>query len=129
VRYGQDVMYVQVRQPTGTIHNHTVRGGEIWMAPVLPGITCDVTIKVRRGLSINGKSRVKTRITAGAAGIIFDGRGRPLVMPRPRDRAARFMMWQVAMTGREGEPVDTTPPVDDLYPDLEQQEDTYAIPS
>ena len=100
VRYGQDVMYVQVRQPNGTVHNHTVRGGEIWMAPVLPGIACDVTVKLRRGLSISGKSRIKTRVTAGAAGIIFDGRGRPLVMPRPRDRAARYMQWQLAMTGR-----------------------------
>jgi hypothetical protein len=131
VRYGQDVMFVQVRQPNGIVFNHTVRGGEIWMAPVLPGITCDVMIKVRRGMDINGKNKIRTRITAGAAGIIFDARGRPIVMPRPRDRAARFMLWQMAMSGREGETVDTTtaPPIDDLYPDLEQQEDTYGIPS
>ncbi|MBN1963982.1 MAG: glutamate mutase L [Anaerolineae bacterium] len=100
-RYGQDAMYVQVRQPNGQVINRTVRGGEIWMAPVLPGVTVEVSVKLRRGLSINGKQRIRRRVMAGAAGIIFDARGRPLAMPRPRDRAARFARWQAAMLGRE----------------------------
>ena len=64
------------------------------MAPVLPGVTAEVTIRLRRGLTIDGKRRLRRRVVAGAAGIIFDARGRPLVMPcsarpgRPLHRVA-----------------------------------------
>jgi hypothetical protein len=123
--YGQDAMYVRVRPATGQSVRHTVRGGEIWMAPILPGVTAEVTLKLRRGLSINGRQKLKLRVTAGTAGIIFDARGRPLAMPRPKDRAARFMKWQLAMTGREAEPsapLDATPPdLEEMLPDLDQQ--------
>ncbi len=118
VRYGQDVMYVQVRPvASGQVFNRTVRGGDIWMAPVLPGMTCDVTVKLRHGLTINGKGKFKVRVTAGAAGIIFDGRGRPLVMPRPKDRAMRYTRWQQAMLGRDAETPVVAPPDDLLEPE------------
>jgi hypothetical protein len=128
VRYGQDVMRVQVRSSTGQMINHTVRGGEIWMAPILPGVSAEVKIKLRRGLSIHGKRQLKLRVTAGAAGILFDGRGRPLVMPRPKDRAVRFMKWQLAMLGSEMAPTAEAtvalPDVADLLPELAEQEET-----
>ena len=119
--------------------NQTVRGGEIWMAPVLPGVSAEVTIKLRRGLTIDGKRRIKRRVVAGAAGIIFDARGRPLVMPRPRDRAARFTEWQMAMMGRVRRPkaaeTETAPvPEPDLgvpLPDLDDlaavEDSSYAV--
>jgi hypothetical protein len=127
IRAGQDAMYIQVREPGRRVINHTVRGGEIWMAPVLPGVQVEVTIKLRRGLTLNGKRKFRRTLTAGAAGLIFDGRGRPLVMPRPRDRAARFMQWQFAMTGQEPAPAaaESGPPpvpsIEDLeLPDLDE---------
>jgi uncharacterized protein (TIGR01319 family) len=103
-RYGRDAMSVRIRQADGRTINYTVKGGEIWMAPVLPGVSAEVTIKLRRGLSIDGKRRIRRRVVAGAAGIVFDARGRPLVMPQPRERAARFTEWQMAMTGRVRRP-------------------------
>lgn len=131
IRYGQDAMFVNIRASDGKVINKTVRGGEIWMAPVLPGVHAIVTIKLRRGLSLNGKSKIKSDVIAGAAGIIFDARGRPLVMPRVRDRAARYMKWQMAMTGRDAESTaatDLTQP--DLYPDLDMPEEVgNALPS
>jgi uncharacterized protein (TIGR01319 family) len=103
-RYGRDAMSVRLRQADGRTINYTVKGGEIWMAPVLPGVSAEVTIKLRRGLSIDGRRRIRRRVVAGAAGIVFDARGRPLVMPQPRERAARFTEWQMAMTGRVRRP-------------------------
>ncbi|NDJ77492.1 MAG: hypothetical protein GYB65_14665 [Chloroflexi bacterium] len=104
VRYGRDAIKVRIQHPNGQVFNHVVKGGEIWMAPVLPGVTADVRIRLRRGLSINGKQRLRMKLTAGAAGFIFDARGRPLAMPRQKDRAERFQQWLLAMTGRDAGP-------------------------
>ena len=129
VRHGRDAMQVQIRQADRRVIKHTVRGGEIWMAPVLPGVAAEVTIRLRRGLTLDGKRRIKRRVVAGAAGIIFDARGRPLVLPRPKERAARFMEWQMAMSGRERRPTsvedEPMPSMDDLLPELpDTQEDS-----
>lgn len=104
VRNGQNAMAVQIRPASGRTIHHTVRGGEIWMAPVSPGMACDVAVKLGRGLSINGRRRIKLHVVAGAAGIVFDARGRPLVMPRARDRVARFERWLAAMSGGDAVP-------------------------
>ncbi len=129
IRQGRAAMVVQIRPAEGKQIRHVVKGGEIWMAPVLPGVSADVTIRLRRGLSLEGKGRIRRRVIAGAAGIIFDARGRPLVMPRPQDRTVRFTEWQMAMMGRErrhkvDEPLplpslddEPLPGVDDLFPD------------
>lgn len=121
VRDGRDAMYVHVRVPDGPVINKTVRGGEIWMAPILPGTQAAVQVRLQRGLSINGKRRLKLTVEAGAAGIIFDARGRPLVMPRAKDRAVRLAAWQVAMSGLEGQVVadEEIPDLADLVPAAE----------
>ncbi len=124
-RLGQDAMYVQVRQENGDVINQTVRGGEIWMAPVLPGVSCEVSVRLRGGLSINGKHRLKRRIIAGAAGIIFDARGRPLMLPRKQERAARFLDWQMAMQGRVRRPRMTAEDTDQPpSPDTDSADDS-----
>jgi uncharacterized protein (TIGR01319 family) len=104
LREGQDAMYVQVRQENGEVINQTVHGGEIWMAPVLPGVPTQVDIRLQRGMSINGKRRIRRRVVAGAAGIVFDARGRPLVLPRRAERASRYLDWHMAMRGRVRRP-------------------------
>jgi hypothetical protein len=104
LRYGRDAMNVTIRQADGQVIKRTVKGGEIWMAPVLPGVSAEVTIRLRRGLAIGGRQRLRRRVIAGAAGIIFDARGRPLAMPSARDRTARFTEWQMAMMGRVRRP-------------------------
>ncbi|MBN1680080.1 MAG: glutamate mutase L [Anaerolineae bacterium] len=128
VRDGSDALYVQIRLADGRVINHTVKGGEIWMAPTVPGLQARVTVKMRRGLSIQGKRRLSATVMTGTAGIIFDARGRPLVMPRTKTRAARFLQWQYAMSGRElslsPKPQEdiqlpSLDDVDDLFPDLD----------
>ncbi len=120
VRQAKDAMTIRVRLPDGRVLNKRLLGGDLWMAPVLPGIACEVEIRLRRGLSINGKQRIRQRVMAGAAGIIFDARGRPFNLPRPRDRVARYLRWQQAMTGQEPgvAPPEPPPPDEALIPDL-----------
>ena len=98
VRKGRKAIKVQIRYGNKQKLTHTVRGGEIWRAPLLPGEPVEVRIQLSRGLSFGGKRRLKRRLVTGVAGLIFDARGRPLAMPRPRDRAAQLMAWLQAMS-------------------------------
>jgi hypothetical protein len=132
VRAGREAMKVHVRVPEGPAYNRTIRGGEMWLAPVLPGTPAQVTIRLARGLTIGGKRRIRRSVVSGSAGIIFDARGRPLVEPRARDQALRLAQWQTTMTGREPELARLSetfaeptpmPSVDDLAPD-----DPAALP-
>ncbi len=97
VRRGRKAMRVQIRYGKKQKLEHVVRGGEIWRAPLLPGESVEVRIRLGWGLSIEGKRRFKRRLVTGVAGLIFDARGRPLVMPRPRDRATQLLAWLQAM--------------------------------
>lgn len=114
VRSGRKAMTVRITTSDRKRIDHVVRGGEIWMAPLLPGERAEVRVALARGLSIDGKRRLKRQVVAGAAGLVFDARGRPLELPRERDRATRFTAWQMAMMGRERRSapstVDVAPP-------------------
>jgi len=64
-----------------------------------------VVVRLRRGLSIDGRRRIKRRLVAGAAGLVFDARGRPLALPRGAERARRLTAWlKAAMGGHLPEP-------------------------
>jgi hypothetical protein len=79
---------------------HTVMGGHLWVYPLPVDKTALVTIKCRRGLSINGKRRVKLTLTGGLLGLIFDARGRPLtLLADANKRAEQFPMWIHEITG------------------------------
>lgn len=109
VRAGQDAMRIQVRLASGQQFERELKGGEMWLASAMPGIQAEVTVRLARGLSINGRRRLKRTVTTGAAGIIFDARGRPLALPRARERAIRYIEWARAMSGRERVPPPAAP--------------------
>lgn len=101
VKVGRKAMSVEIRQPGEQIIRHTVRGGELWLAPLTAGTRVEVVVRLGRGLSIDGRRRIKRRLVAGAAGLIFDARGRPLALPRGAERARRLTAWlKAAMGGR-----------------------------
>lgn len=105
VKDGRNAMSVEIRQPGEQIIRHMVHGGELWLAPVTPGTRVEVVVRLRRGLSIDGRRRIKRRLVAGAAGLIFDARGRPLALPRGAERARRLTAWlKAAMGGHLPEP-------------------------
>ncbi len=106
VRQGRKAMKVRLTYGEDRRIEREIRGGEMWVAPLLPGEQVKLDLRLARGLSINGRRRIKRRLTAGAAGLIFDARGRPLALPRGRDRELRFTEWRMAMMGREPRPAD-----------------------
>lgn len=99
VKDGRKAMSVEIRQPGERIIRHTVRGGELWLAPLAAGTRVEVVVRLGRGLSIDGRRRIKRRLVAGAAGLIFDARGRPLALPRGAERARRLTAWLTAAMG------------------------------
>lgn len=127
VRTGRKAMTVRITTPDKRQIERVVRGGEIWIAPLLPGEAVTVQARLHGGLSINGKRRVKGTFTTGAAGLIFDARGRPLALPRERDRIARYTEWQMAMRGRERRPSAAPEAAPESTAHPEEQRD--AVPS
>lgn len=126
-RYGRAAMQVQVQPESGPTINHTVRSGELWLAPVPPGVAARVTVRMHSGLTLGGKRRIRQRVVAGAAGIIFDARGRPLRLPRPRDRAARLLRWQAAVSAQDA-PVARAPAAEQVPSAAPQlQESAHAV--
>lgn len=122
-RYGRAAMQVQIQPESGPTINHTVRSGELWLAPVPPGVAARVTVRMRNGLTMGGKRRIRQRVIAGAAGIIFDARGRPLPVPRPRDRVARLKQWLAAVGTPDAPPV-VAPAADPSAIDAPQPEES-----
>ena len=128
LRAGQEAMRVHVRPAEGRPINRIVRSGQVWRAPLLPGITAEVDVRLNSKLRLNGKRRIKRTVTVGTAGIIFDARGRPLTPIRARDRVALLRRWLDAMqygddvpppvTAQPAEKDNALPDIDDLAPEM-----------
>jgi len=77
-RKGRGAVRVSVKTTSGESEKFTVPGGEFWVYPLPIGVRATVRFSASRGLSINGKRRVKLDVDGGTAGLIIDARGRPL---------------------------------------------------
>jgi hypothetical protein len=100
-RLDKAAIKVKITLADGAIVESTVRGGHLWVYPLPIGQTADVRIRVvGRGLSLNGKRRLRMKVEGGAAGLIFDARGRELLLPADvRQRAALMPQWVSEVTG------------------------------
>lgn len=112
-------MRVKITLANGQVIKQEVQGGHLWRYPLAEGETAQVEVRVaRRDLHIGGKSRVKMTVTGGHAGLIFDGRGRPLPLAlTPQGRAAQMPLWVAELTGtpiREIDPQWLAPPVEEI---------------
>jgi hypothetical protein len=77
-----------------------VMGGHLWVYPLPYGYTAEVRIRLMGGLRINNKTSLRLTLTGGGAGLIFDARGRPLILASDvRERAAQFPLWVSEVTG------------------------------
>lgn len=99
---------VKITLADGSMVEETVRGGHLWVYPLPIGQTADVRIRVLgRGLSVNGKRRLRMKVTGGAAGLIFDARGRPLQMANDiRQRSVQIPQWVAEVTGEAVQEID-----------------------
>ncbi len=83
----------------GVTTKKQVAPGEIWLPKVMPGKWVEVDIRLPRGMSMNGRRRLKERIRVGTAGLIFDMRGRPVRLPSGRRRKQAVADWFTTVTG------------------------------
>jgi uncharacterized protein (TIGR01319 family) len=98
-RGNRPAMRIKIQLETGRVIEHNLMGGEIWCAPISPGQSAQVDIRLGRGLRINGKSHIRQKVRAGLAGISFDARGRPLpVLPLPQ-RPEMYNKWWTGVSG------------------------------
>jgi hypothetical protein len=97
-------MDVTVKYASGRTVETKIATGTLKTVPLPSGQKAQVTIKLGRGLRLNGKSRLVLTLEGGAAGLIFDGRGRPIALPKDvAKRAVLLPQWYAAAQGTEGE--------------------------
>ncbi|MBL1137531.1 MAG: hypothetical protein D8M56_19660 [Chloroflexi bacterium] len=99
-RSQRPAMKIQITLESGRTVEKKLLPGEIWAAPLSSGQEVQVVVRMGRGMKINGKRRIKQVVTAGAAGLIFDARGRPLNLPALRRRPAMYAEWWTGVTGQ-----------------------------
>lgn len=100
--FDRPAMHIKLGLPYGERYEHTVMGGHIWIYNAPATQTIDVAVRaVGRGVRINGGQRMRIRVQGGSAGLIFDARGRALVMDRDLARRASLMSeWIAEVTGQ-----------------------------
>lgn len=101
-------MKIRIRVDDGSTIEKRLAPGEMWSASITPGHQLSVTVRLGRGLRINGKRRVKVDLMAGTAGVIFDARGRPLpAIPQRRRNEVYADLWRLL----SNEQVTYSPPI------------------
>ncbi|MCB9438623.1 MAG: glutamate mutase L [Anaerolineales bacterium] len=94
-------MKIRLQVDDGSVLEKRLAAGEMWSAPVTPGHHVTVTLRLGRGLRINGKRRIKMAVIAGTAGVIFDARGRPLpAIPMRRRNEVYADLWRSLSNGQ-----------------------------
>jgi hypothetical protein len=88
---GKTAMKVKITTGDGQVIQQDILGGHLWVYPLGVGKHAKVEIRVTgRGAHLGGKTRARFTVEGGAAGLIFDARGRPLPLAAdPRGRAAQ----------------------------------------
>lgn len=108
-RIGRGGIKVKITLPDGHVERRLVRGGALWTYPLPPGQSAQVELRLSRGLTVNGRSRLKLTLEGGTAGLIFDVRGRPLPLPRRAEvRAQLYPRWVAGTQGRVRLRIDET---------------------
>jgi hypothetical protein len=88
---GSTAMDITIKYADGRTAQRTVRGGSLQLIDLPTGQKAQVTIKLGRGLTLNGRRRVTLNLEGGAAGLIFDGRGRPIHVPKDIGRRSELL--------------------------------------
>jgi hypothetical protein len=91
-----DAMTAHIVYPDGRTLDKIIPKDSIRLVDLPAGQTARVTLKLARGLTLNGKRQVTLEMTGGAAGLIFDTRGRPLTLPTDfAKRAESLKKWMM----------------------------------
>jgi hypothetical protein len=94
-RQGEVILEWEVAGQSGTLH-----AGELLQLPLAPDERAEAELRPRRGIDVGeGKGRAwRGPVAGGAAGLILDGRGRPLRLPEDDDqRVSAMRAWMEAV--------------------------------
>lgn len=102
------IMDIRIMLDNGSIIEHTLEGGHIWIYPLPVNRKAHVDIRVTaRGVSIQGQRQQHFDVKGGTAGLIFDGRERPLNLGHTvEERAQNMPMWISEITQRPTREID-----------------------
>jgi hypothetical protein len=84
----------------GRSEKHVIAGGQIKTVSLPVGQKAQVTMRMGRGMRLNGRANLSMQLEGGAAGLIFDARGRPFYPPKKvEDRKAALQSWYAGVRG------------------------------
>ncbi|MCC7452008.1 MAG: glutamate mutase L [Anaerolineae bacterium] len=97
---GGTAIQANIKYADGKTAQVSVPGGDIRLVTLPTGQKAQVTIKLSRGLTINGKGRITLTAEGGTAGLVLDARGRPLVVPKDVEKRKDLLpRWYAAVRG------------------------------
>jgi uncharacterized protein (TIGR01319 family) len=99
VRAGEEVMTASLVSEGGEPIEVRVPGGELRRVPLPAGTRARLTVRPARGLDMGeGRGKpVEQEVEGGVVGVIFDGRGRPLILPEDAStRHRQLLVWLIA---------------------------------
>ncbi len=101
VRADRSALKVKITLENGTVIEEQVSSGHLWVYPLPVGQEAELDVRaLGRGTSIGGRGRVRTKVSGGTLGLIFDARGRPFMLAQDvKVRAAQMPQWISELTG------------------------------
>ncbi|MCK5402804.1 glutamate mutase L [Candidatus Bathyarchaeota archaeon] len=97
---GTDSISVTAELPDGTTLDKTIPYGTMELIPLGERETIKMVITPRSGLDVGNGSgkRLETTVSGGVVGLIFDTRGRPLVLPEnDEERRENLIKWYLSL--------------------------------
>lgn len=97
-KIGAKIAEVSINFGTPQPQKIQILADQIIKIPLKVGFTADVTINCFENYQIAGKKKLSTPVTGSQLGLIFDGRGRPILPPRDfGEPAKRINSWRQAL--------------------------------
>jgi uncharacterized protein (TIGR01319 family) len=97
---GVDALSVTAELPDGSTLEKTLPYGTMELIPLRETETINVVLSPHSGLDVGAGSgkRLETTMSGGVVGVIFDTRGRPLVLPKSdEERREKLISWYTAL--------------------------------
>jgi hypothetical protein len=102
---GAPLLRCRLEEEGGALREHLLRAGELVRWPLAPGSSGLLRLLPERGTDAGAGPgrRLEQRVRGGVAGLILDGRGRPLILPDDsRVRSAQLQSWRRALALEAG---------------------------
>jgi hypothetical protein len=95
-----DALHITAELPDGSTLDKTIPYGTMEMIPLSERESINIVITPHSSLDVgNGRGkRLETTVSGGVVGLIFDTRGRPLVLPEDdKERREKLIKWYLSL--------------------------------